>query len=79
LFWISYITIEPSIVWHISRFGIKYRAMHSVLGRNILFGCQSYGIKVIDYFNIRHFSFRGSSFQRLYAYMNHNNIGVDFL
>jgi len=52
--------------------------MHSVFGRNILFGCQRYGIKVIDYLNMGYFSFRGYSYQRLYTNMNYNNVDVDY-
>jgi len=52
------ITSESSVVRYVSRFGIKYGLMHSVslldkwvnlLGENILFRCQRYGIKVIHY------------------------------
>jgi len=43
-----------------------------------LFGCQRYGIKVIDYLNMGHFSFCGCSFQRLYTNMNYNNVDVDY-
>ena len=53
--------------------------MHSALGRNILFGCHRYGIKVLDYFyKYIHFSFRGGSFQKLYTNMNYSNMYVDF-
>jgi len=43
-----------------------------------LFGCQRYVIKVIDYLNLGHFSFRGCSFQRLYTNMNYNNVDVHY-
>jgi len=36
------------------------------------------GIKVIDYLNMGHFSFRSCSFQRLYNNTNHNDVDVDY-
>jgi len=78
LFGLRCITSESSVVRYVSRFGIKYGLMHSVLGRNILFGCQRYGIKVLDYFYMGHFSFRGNSFRKLCTSMNYNNNDVDF-
>jgi len=48
------------------------------LNQKILCGCKRYGIKVIDYLNMGHFSFRGSTFQRIYTNMNHNNVDVDY-
>ena len=55
--------------------------MHSVLGRNILFGCQRYGIKVLDYFNMEHFSFRDFSFRKLctVVYASRSNIDEDWV
>ena len=78
LFGLRCITSESSVVRYVSRFGIKYGLMHSVLGRNILFGCQRCGIKVLDYFCMRHFSFHSNSFCKLYNSMNYNNSNVDF-
>jgi len=78
LFGIRCITSESSVVRYVSRFGIKYGLMHSVMGRNNLFECQRYGIKVIDYLNMGHFSFRGCSFQRLCTNINYNNVDVDY-
>jgi len=49
--------------------------MHFVLGRNILLGCQRYGIKVTDY---RNFYFRGCSFNRFYTNMTYINVYVDY-
>ena len=72
------INSETSVVRYVSSFGIKYGMMHSVLGRNILSGCQRYGIKVLDYFCMGQFSFRGGSFQKLYTNMNYSNNDVDF-
>jgi len=48
LFVIRYINSESSVVRYVSRFGIKYVLIHSVLGRNIMFGCHRYGTKVVD-------------------------------
>ena len=67
LFGLRRITSKPSVVRYVSRFGIKYGLMHSVLGKIILFGCQRYGIKVLDYFNMGNFSFPGFSFRKLYC------------
>ena len=52
--------------------------MHSVMGRNILFGCQGYGIEVLDYFCMGQLSFHGGLFQKLYTNMNYSNNDVDF-
>jgi len=76
LFGIRCITSESSVIRYVSR--IKYGLMHCVLGRDILFGCQRYGIKVIDYLNMGHFSLPGCSFQRLYTNMNYNHVDVDY-
>ena len=65
LFGLRCIDSESSVVRYVSRFGIKYGLMHSVLGKNVLFGCQRYGIKVVDYFYMGLSSFRGSSFWKL--------------
>ena len=49
-----------------------------IVTRNVLFGCQRYGIKVLDYFCVGQLSFRGCSFQKLYTNMNYSNNDVDF-
>jgi hypothetical protein len=43
-----------------------------------LFGCQRYGIKVLDYFGMGQFSFCDGSFQKLYTNTNNSNNDVDF-
>jgi len=44
------IRCESSVVRRVSGFGFEYGLINSVLGRNILFGCQKYVIEVVDYF-----------------------------
>ena len=78
LFGLRCINSESSVVRYVSRFGIKYGLMHSVLGRNILFGCQRYGIKVLDYLGMGQFVLRGGSFQKLYTNTIDSNNDVDF-
>ena len=67
LFGLRCINSESSVVRYVSRFAINYGLMHSVLGRNILFGCQRYGLKVCDFLHTGQRFFQGNSFRNLYS------------
>jgi len=74
LFGLRCVSSDSSVVRFVSRFGIKYGLMNSVLGRNVLFGCEKYGLKVCDFLFMGQSSFCGSSFQKLYDSTNKDNV-----
>ena len=74
LFGLRCVSSDSSIVRFVSRFGIKYGLMNSVLGRNILFGCEKYGLKVCDYLSMGQSSFCGNSFHKLSDSINKDNV-----
>ena len=70
LFGLRCINSQSSVVRFVSRFSIKYGLMHSILGRNILVGCQRYGMKVCDFLTMGQSALHGNAFRKLY---NKNN------
>jgi len=73
LFGLRCINSESLLVRFVSRYSINYGLMHSILGRNILVGCQRYGLKVCDFLTMSPFFFKGNRFFKLF---NENNEDV---
>ena len=48
--------------------------MHSILGRNILVGCQRYGLKVRDFLVMSQSEFHGNAFRNLYSKNNADDV-----
>ena len=74
LFGLRCINSQSSVIQFVSRFSINYGLMHSILGRNILVGCQRYGLKVCDFLTMGQSAFHGNAFRKLYSNNNADDI-----
>jgi hypothetical protein len=59
LFGLRCVNSQSSVVRFFSLYSVNYGLMHSILGRNILVGCQRYGLKVCDFLSMGQSAFQG--------------------
>jgi len=74
LFGLRCINSQSSVVRFVSRFSINYGLMHSILGRNVLVGCQRYGLKVCDFLSMGQSAFQDNAFRKLYSKNNIDDV-----